>query len=516
MTKIPTGTVTFLFSDIEGSTQRWERNAQAMEAAFKRQEEIMRSAMENHGGYIYKMIGDAFQVAFSSAPAALAAALEAQRRLSTEPWGEMSAIKVRMALHTGETEERGEDYVGPLLNRVARLMSAGHGGQVLLTRATAGLVQDHLLEGVWLRDLGQQRLKDLERPEHVFQLAAPDIPVDFPALRSPNSHPNNLPVQLTSFIGRDQVLNEVLELLDTTHLLTLTGSGGTGKTRLALHAATGLLSVFPDGVWLVDMAPLSDPELVPQSVASVLGVRDEPGAQLTRRIAEALHHKNLLLIIDNCEHLIQAVADLAEALLHACPDVKLLVTSREALGISGETAYRVPSLSLPPDGAHAPRQAHIAAQYEAVRLFVDRAMTVRPDFALTDANAEAVVQIVRRLDGVPLALELAAARVRALGVEQIAARLDDRFQLLTGGSRTALPRQQTLRALIDWSWDLLSDEEKRLFRRLAVFLGGWTMEAAEAVCKDEGGIMKDEYGADHPSPVPWNASSFILPMCLNC
>jgi non-specific serine/threonine protein kinase len=314
------------------------------------------------------------------------------------------------------------------------------------------------------------------------RIALDGIPGDGKPIVPP---PNNLPAEVTHFIGREKEIAEVQGLFAGTRLLTLTGSGGTGKTRLALRAASEVQGSFPDGVWLVDMAPLSDPELVPQSLAGVLGIRDEPGASLTHRIAEALHHKNLLLILDNCEHLIQAVANLAEAVLRACPDVKLLATSREALGISGETAYRVPSLSLPPNDSQAPQPAQFAAQYEAVRLFVDRAATVRPDFALTDANANAVVQIVRRLDGVPLALELAAARVRVMGVEQIAARLDDRFQLLTGGSRTALPRQQTLRALIDWSWDLLSDEEKLLFRRLAVFIGGWTLEAAETVCKDE-------------------------------
>ena len=266
-------------------------------------------------------------------------------------------------------------------------------------------------------------------------------------------------------------------LLAGTRLLTLTGSGGTGKTRLALRAAAEVLGEFRDGIWLVDLAPLADAALVPQSVAGVVGVREEPGTPLTRRIADVLHHKHLLLVLDNCEHLIAAVAELAEALLRACPDVKLLVTSREALGIAGETAYRVPSLSLPPDDA----RAAAPAESEAVRLFVDRASTVRPDFALTEANTAAVVQIARQLDGVPLALELAAARVRALGVEQIAARLDDRFRLLTGGSRTALPRQQTLRALIDWSWDLLAAEEKLLLRRLSVFVGGWTLEAAGAV-----------------------------------
>jgi non-specific serine/threonine protein kinase len=294
------------------------------------------------------------------------------------------------------------------------------------------------------------------------------------------SRPNNLPAELTSFIGRNKELNDVRRLLAGTRLLTLTGSGGTGKTRLALRLVHGMPGEFIDGIWLVDLAPVSDPDLVAQTVAGVMGVRDRVGQALNQSIADSLHHKNLLLILDNCEHLVDVVAEFGDGLLRACPDLKLLVTSREPLGISGETTYRVPSLSLPP--GNAPTPVRSAEQYEAVRLFVDRAATTQPGFVLNDANVEAVVQICRRLDGVPLALELAAARVQALGVDQIAARLDDRFRLLTGGSRTALPRQQTLRALIDWSWGLLSAEEKLLLRRLSVFVGGWTLDAAEYVC----------------------------------
>ncbi len=334
------------------------------------------------------------------------------------------------------------------------------------------------LEAIILRLLAKDPGERFASAREV-KAALASIPTDSRPLPAP---PHNLPAEVTSFIGREKEIAEVRRLLAGTRLLSLTGSGGTGKTRLALRVANQALGDFPDGAWLVDLALLSEPGLVPQSVAGTLGMRDEPGAPLTRRIVEALRYKSLLLILDNCEHLIQAVANLAEALLHTCPDIKLLVTSREALGISGETAFRVPSLSLPPDSAQAPREARDAAQYEAVRLFVERAVTIRPDFVLTDANTPAIVQIVQRLDGVPLAVELAAARVRALSVDQIAARLDDRFQLLTGGSRTALPRQQTLRALIDWSWDLLSAEEKLLFRRLAVFVGGFTLEAAEFVC----------------------------------
>ena len=341
------------------------------------------------------------------------------------------------------------------------------------------------LEAVILRLLAKEP-DDRFATASAVKAALAAIPLEGAAL---SARRHNLPAEVTSFVGRENEILTVRSLLGGTRLLTLTGSGGTGKTRLALRAALEVLGEFRDGIWLVDMAPLADAALVPQSVAGVVGVREEPGTPLTRRIADVLHHKRLLLVLDNCEHLIGAVAELSEALLRACPDLKLLVTSREPLGIAGETAYRVPSLSLPPDEAHT-----ADTRSEAVRLFVDRATTARSDFALTEANTAAVVQIARQLDGVPLALELAAARVRALSVEQIAARLDDRFQLLTGGSRTALPRQQTLRALIDWSWDLLSADEKQLLRRLSVFAGGWTLEAAEAIAKDEGALrgMTDE------------------------
>ncbi len=448
------------------------------------------------------MIGDAFQVAFESAPTALAAALDAQRALNSEfssrdlepgrtAPGETSSsflpLRVRMALHTGETEERGDDYVGPLLNRVARLMAAGHGGQILLTEATYARIRDHLPPGTQLRDLGERRLRDLVRAEHIYQLLADDLPQDFPPLKTLDARLSNLPLMLTSFVGRERELTEVKQRLVYTgpgraraRLLTLTGPGGVGKTRLALQAAADLIDDFPNGVWLVELAPLTDPGLVPDAVASVLGIREQANHPLLDLLADHVRDKQLLLILDNCEQLIGAVAALAERLLQTGPGVEILSTSREALGLPGEVTLRVPSLTLPAREDWADPAA--LSQYAAVRLFSDRAAAALTDFRLTDANAAALAQICVRLDGIPLAIELAAACVKGLTVEKVAARLDDRFRLLTRGSRTALPRQQTLRALIDWSYDLLSDSERTLLRRLGIFAGGWSLETAEAVC----------------------------------
>ncbi|MSP12304.1 MAG: adenylate/guanylate cyclase domain-containing protein [Chloroflexi bacterium] len=488
MSDLPSGTVTFLFSDIEGSTRLWQQHPEAMKTALARHDTIVRSTIESHDGYVFKTVGDEFCAAFPTALPALAAALAIQRALTAEDWTagaglpRPAAIKVRAALHTGAADVRDGDYFGATLSRVARLMAAGHGGQTLLSAATQELVRDNLPADVTLQDLGERRLRDLVRPEQIFQLVAPDLPSDFPALRTLDAFPHNLPVQLTSFVGREKEMAEVKRLLTKTHLLTLTGVGGTGKTRLSLQVAADLLDTFPDGVWLVELAPISDPALAPQAVAAVLGVREESGRPLLATVTDYLRAKSLLLILDNCEHLVAACAQVAETLLRACPHLKLLATSREALGIAGEVPFHVPSLSLP-DPQHLSAVAALS-QYEAVRLFIERATTVKPDFTVTNQNAPAVAQICHRLDGIPLAIELAAARVRAMSVEQIANRLDDRFRLLTGGSRTALPRQQTLAALIDWSYNLLSEEERILFRRLSVFAGGWTLEAAEVVCAD--------------------------------
>ena len=473
-------TLTFLFTDIEGSTQLWEQHPEAMKTALANHDAILRLAIESHGGHVFKTVGDAFCAAFPSAPDAVSAALDAQRAISAENWGE-TVIKVRMGLHSGAAEVRDNDYFGPTLNRVARLMSAGHGGQTLLSAITRELVQTNLPHAVELRDMGERGLKDLIRPEHIYQLTAVGLPTDFPPLKTLEAFRSNLPVQLTSFIGREKEISAVKSLIVENHLITLTGSGGTGKTRLSLQVAADLLDSFPDGVWFVELAPLSDPALVPQTIATTVGLHQETGRSLLEILTNYLRGKKVLLILDNCEHVVEASAQLAEALLQACPTLRILVSSREALGIPGEATYRVPSLSLP--DTRRVQSAETLTQCEAARLFMDRAKTTLPTFAITNENAHAVGQVCARLDGIPLAIELAAARVRILKVEQIAERLDDRFRLLTGGSRTALPRQQTLRAMIDWSHDLLPEPERALLRRLSVFAGGWTLEAAETICQ---------------------------------
>ena len=485
MRQSPTGTVTFLFTDMEGSTKLWQDHPDQMRPALARHDQLLREAITKNGGYVFKTVGDSFCAAFATAPEALTGALAAQLSLSAEPWPQGVSVQVRMALHTGSAEERDGDYYGPPLNRVARLLAAGHGGQTLLSLATQELTRDTLPPEVTLLDLGDASLKDLSRPERVFHLLHPSLPSEFPPLRSLDNpaFPNNLPQQPTSFIGRENEIAKVRALAQKSRLVTLAGSGGAGKSRLALQVAADLLDQFPDGAWLVELAPLTNPALVPQAVAAVLAVREEPGKPLAQTLVDWLKARRLLLILDNCEHLVSTCASFAAELLRSCPHVHLLASSREPLAVAGEQTYRVPSLSLPD-----PKQEQTVesiSQYEAVRLFIERAQAVQPSFGVTDANAPAVAQVCFHLDGIPLAIELAAARVRSLSVEEINARVGNRFHLLTGGSRTALPRQQTLRALIDWSYDLLTEKEKALLCRLSVFAGGWTLDAAETVCPGE-------------------------------
>ncbi len=479
MTARPSGTVTFLFTDIEGSTQLWEQRPAWMAKAHARQEALLREVFAAHGGHPYKMIGDAFQVAFASAPAALAAAADAQRALAREPWGE-AEIRVRMALHTGETEERGDDYVGPLLNRVARLSSAGHGGQVLVSYATYELARERLPAGSSWRDLGERRLRDLNRPERIHQLVIDGLRDEFPPLKTLDALPNNLPLQLTQFIGRERALSELAQLLTRSRLVTLTGTGGAGKTRLSLQLASELSGRFTHGVWFVELGALADEREIAPTMAAALGVEEVPGRPTLDTLVEHLAGQERLLILDNCEHLVGGAAALVARLLQASPRMRIVATSREPLRIGGEVAYRVPSLEVPaPD--HLATFAQAAAS-EAVRLFVDRATGVSPGFALSDANVGVVVEICRRLDGIPLAIELAAARTTSLSAERLASRLGDRFRLLNRGSRDVMPRQQTLRALIDWSHELLAEPQRVLLRRLAAFAGSFSLEAAEAVC----------------------------------
>lgn len=476
MPDLPTGIVTFLFTDIEGSTRLWEEHPEKMELALARHDSRAAAIVRKHGGTLVKSRGegDSLFAVFGHATDAVAAACALQRAFQAEPWPAETPVRVRMALHTGEATLRQGDYFGAAVNRCARLRAAAHGGQVLLSGATQQQVHDLLPAEVQLHDLGRHRLRDLSQSEQIYLLVHPALPAVDTPLRSLQAFSHNLPVQLTSFVGREQEIADVKRLMATTRLLTLTGAGGTGKTRLSLQVAADLLEEYEDGIWLVELAALSDPSLVPQTVATALGVREEPGKALTQILVEYLKPKQLLLLLDNCEHLLGGGAALADALLRGCPDVRILATSREGLNIAGELAYRVPSLSLPNPGELPPVES--LPKYEAMRLFIERA-----DFKVTSQNAPALVQVCYRLDGIPLAIELAAARVRALPLEELNERLDDRFRLLTGGSRTALPRQQTLRALIDWSYDLLSEPERLLLRRLSVFAGGWTLEAAETV-----------------------------------
>lgn len=483
--KLPSGTVTFLFSDIEGSTPLWEHEPGQMQIALEKHNAILHACITAFGGNVYKIIGDAFQAAFEFSSQAVRAAVEAQRGLAAAEWPTSMPLRVRMGLHAGYAIAEGADYqTTHTLNRVARIMSAAHGGQILLSEAVMELIRDDLPEVVSLRDMGLHQLKGLTQLEHIFQVVVPELPAHFPPLNTLNVSANNLPSQLTSFIGREREVEEVKRLLAGSRLLTLTGSGGCGKTRLSIQVAREVQSEYPNGVWLVELSSLADPALIPQSVADVLGLMKDGRRPVMESLADFLRARTLLLVLDNCEHLLEGCAQLSETLLLACPTVRIMASSREDLGIAGESVYRVPSLEAPELGSLPALES--LAQMGAVRLFVERAATARPGFSLNVQNAAAIAQICKRLDGIPLALELAAARLKVLSVEQIAARLDDRFRLLTGGSRTALPRQQTLRAMIDWSYSLLSEPERILFRRLAVFVSGWTLEAAEFICSGNG------------------------------
>lgn len=475
--------MTLLFTDIERSTAHWERQPAAMSDALQRHDLLLRQVIEANGGHVFKTLGDAFYAAFSRASDAATAGVEAQRALGRENWSVTGGLAVRMALNSGATDERDGDYFGPAVNRVARLIAIGHGGQILVSGSTASLLRGELPDWADLRDLGEHRLKDLADSEHVWQLTAPGLVETFPPLRSLDSMPNNLPRQVTPLIGRADVLGELETLVEGEPLVTLVGSGGVGKTRVALQVAADLLDGSGDGVWFVDLAPLTGPSLVGNTIATVLGLREQRERPILETLVEHLATARLLLILDNCEHVIEATAQVAEAILHRCPDVRILATSREPLRLHGERVYRMPSLPVPPRGDSLTAAA--AAQYGAIALFLQRAVASEATFALTDENAPSVAEICIRLDGIPLAIELAAARVKVLAPRTLAKRLDERFRILTGGVRTALPRQQTMRALIDWSYNLLSEKEQLLFARVSIFVGGWTLEAAEAVCTDD-------------------------------
>jgi predicted ATPase/class 3 adenylate cyclase len=484
MPDLPSGTVTFLFTDIEGSTTLWERDRTAMQAAVERHLAILRAAIEANAGVLFKVVGDAIQAAFPTAPDAVAASLVAQRALQTENWGEIGPLPVRMALHTAAATPRDGDYLAPGLNRLARLLAAAHGDQVLLSLATQDLTRDALPPEASLRDLGEHPLRDLFRPERVFQLLHPDLQADFPPLHTLATRPNNLPLQPTPFLGREEQVQAIVARLrrDAVRLLTITGPGGVGKTRLALQVAADLVETFPKGVWFVDLSALSDPGLVAPAIATVLDVRAE-GGTLAAQLAGILGATPLLLVLDNFERVLDAVPVVADLLAHL-PGLKVLVTSRTPLHAYGEQEYPLAPLPLP-DPAHLPPLERLS-QYEAVRLFIERAQAVKPDFIVTNANAPAVAEVCFRLDGLPLAIELAAAHVKVLPPQALLKRLERRLPLLTGGARMLPARQQTMRDTIAWSHDLLASEEQTLFRRLAVFAGGCTIEAAEAVAGADG------------------------------
>jgi predicted ATPase/class 3 adenylate cyclase len=486
----PTGTLTFLFTDIEGSTKLWERDSSVMQVALARHDEILRSAIEERGGYVFKTVGDAFCAAFLTAPDALEAALETQRRLLSLEWEQTGPLRVRMALHTGAAEERDGDYFGPPVNRVARLLSAAHGGQVLLSLPAQELVRDQPPKGTTLRDLGEHRLKDLFRPERVFQLVSPELPSEFPPLRTLDAYRNNLPLQPTPLIGREKEIAEVCERLSHSEvrLLTLTGAGGTGKTRLALQAAAELTQDFEDGVFFVSLAAIRDPQLVVGAVAGTLGVREAGGQPLLESLQYYLGEKRMLLLVDNFEQVLEA-APMVSEMLSGAPNLKVLATSRIPLRLYGEHEYSVAPLAMP--DRQRPPSVERLTQYEAVRLFVERAQAVKADFSVSNENAPAVAEICYRLDGLPLVIELAAARIKLLTPQAMLVRLGNRLKLLTGGARDLPERQRTLRGTIEWSHGLLDDGEKRLFARVAVFSGGCTLEAVEAICHVDGGLPVD-------------------------
>jgi len=473
--------VTLLFTDVEAGVRLWEADSDAMAAASARYGRIVREQVEARGGRVFATVGEAHRAVFADPVAALSSAVAIQRAAGAEPWPSGLPVGVCLALHSGACSQRDGDYAGPVANRAARLLNIGHGGQILVTAAACALLADRLPDGTGLRDLGEQRLRDLGRAERVFQVTGSGLADEFGPLRSLDDPAlrHNLPSQVTSFVGREAELAELRALLTGgSRLVTIAGPGGIGKSRLALQAAAEALDGLGDGVWLVEFAPVAEPALVARTAAAALGVREAAGRPVADTLIDAIGHRALLMILDNAEHVLGAVAELADAIIRSCPRACLLVTSREPLGAGGECVFRVPGLTVPPDDLAVPDRL---AAFESVQLFTEHAALHQRGFVVDDANAAAVAAICVRLDGIPLALELAAARLGSLSASEINVRLGQRFRLLTTGSRTARPRHQTLRALIDWSYDLLTPNERSVFERLSVFAGSWTLDAAEAV-----------------------------------
>ncbi len=479
MAELPSGTVTFLFTDLEGSTRLWQEHPEAMKPVLARHDELVRDAIEGHGGYVVKTTGDGFHAAFAAAHDAIDAAVDAQLALGAEGWGATGALGVRMGVHTGPAELRDGDYYGSAVNRAARLMSAAHGGQIVVSLATEELVQE---SGVELLDLGEHVLKDLSRAERVFQVVHPELRSDFPVLRSLDALPGNLPAQVTSFVGRDDDVAQIVELLaEGAALVTLIGTGGVGKTRLAVQVAAEVLAQFADGAWFCDLASARDGDAMAQVVATALGCVQRPGLSLADSIVEYAKVRELLVVLDNCEHLLDEGGALAEAMMQGCPGGRLVATSREAFGVGGERVVRVRSLDAPAPSAIGDELLESAA----VRLFADRAADAGADTTWNDAQWAAVGEICRRVDGIPLAIELAAARVASMRPAEIAAHLDERFRLLTGTRRGRVERHQTLRATVEWSYQLLDSDDRAVFDRLGVFAGTFDTAGANAVASGD-------------------------------
>jgi predicted ATPase/class 3 adenylate cyclase len=483
--ELPSGTVTFLFTDLEGSTRLWEEHPEAMKEALARHDDILRSEIVDHGGFVVKTTGDGFHATFATAPQALEAAIGAQLRLRAASWDAMGPLRVRMGIHTGLAELRDGDYYGSTVNRAARLMSVAHGGQILCSHACANLVRDVRPHAGSLRDLGAHRLRDLATPERVFQAIHDGLEREFPELRTASDRLGNLPTVATDFVGRDAELAELALLVEQFRLTTLAGPGGVGKTRLAVQAAAGAAASFPDGVWFVDLAPVDAPTFVVPAVATVLAVTEGGEGDANEWLARALARRRALIVLDNCEHVVDAAAEVARTVLRSCPDIVLVATSQEVLGIDGEHVFGVRPLALPevPVSGSVVDLGRVLTS-PAVRLFADRAADSRHGFEVDDSNADAVVKLCARLDGIPLALELAAARVASMSPAAMLDRLDERFRLLGQGRRT-IRRHHTLRAAVDWSYGLLDRIERAVFARLSVFAGSFTLAAAESVANSD-------------------------------
>ena len=479
----PTGYVTFLFTDIQGSTKLAQNYASEYNDLLARHNTILQETFESNSGYVFKKIGDAFCSAFPNAESAVKAAIETQKKLASEFSGDIE-LKVRMGIHSGEAEFVDDDYIGYVsLSRVNRIMSAAQGGQILISQIVHDSVKDNVKLKLSFKDFGKRRLKDIIIPEHIYQIISEGLITDFAPLKSLDARQNNLPSSLSKFVGRRKEIEEIKKLFSNLRLISLTGMGGTGKTRLAIQLVSEMIDEFENGVWIIELSPITDPELVVKEISKILNLKEEPERDDLEILEEYLKDKNILLIFDNCEHLLERCAVITETLLSYCPKLKIISTSREPFNIQGEIIYKIPPLSMPDKIRN--KSFEDLSEYESVKLFLERANSVNANFQLTHDNIYDVAELCKKLDGIPLAIELAAKRINVLPVDKILARLDDRFKLLTGGSSTALPRQKTLKALIDWSYDMLNPNEQLLLQRLSVFMGGWNLEASEEICSDD-------------------------------